>query len=77
MYYVPRISDAEEFVDAQVKVHRRLATVTLVDGTEIRLDSTSLYSDSVSGVKEDTRVQRQLFLPVNDNYYFRSVTPLT
>jgi hypothetical protein len=55
-YYVPRAHEAEEFVDVREKVHLRHATVTLVDGTEVPIDSTSLHSDSISGMKKDTRI---------------------
>jgi hypothetical protein len=61
-YYVPQISDAEEFVDAEAKLHGRPATVTLFDGTDIRRDSTSLQPDSVVGVKMDTRMRPELLL---------------
>jgi hypothetical protein len=63
-WYVPQDAESEEFVNARAKLHMKDATVTLLDGTEIYLESTSLQPTAVVGVKEDTSERQNV--PLSD-----------
>jgi hypothetical protein len=57
--HVPVDPAAKEFIEAHERLHLEEAIVTLIDGTEISLDSTVLQAAHVVGVETETRFRQE------------------